>query len=87
MKRAFFAGLIADGDMHLKNMALIETDEPGDRQFRTVRMAPASCNGCTGQSRPSRCPKAVELTDETQKMTAEVLELRRRRVEAMAQPV
>ena len=40
VKRALFAWLIADGDMHLKNMALLKTAEPGDRQFRAVRMAP-----------------------------------------------
>lgn len=40
VKRALFAWLIADGDMHLKNIALLKMAEPGDRQFRTVRMAP-----------------------------------------------
>ena len=40
VKRALFAWLIADGDMHLKNMALLKIAERGDRQFRTVRMAP-----------------------------------------------
>jgi serine/threonine-protein kinase HipA len=40
VKRALFAWLIADGDMHLKNMALLKTAEPEDRQFRSVRMAP-----------------------------------------------
>src|SRR5215471_8574535 len=40
VKRAVFAWLIADGDMHLKNMALLKIAEPGDRQFRTVRLAP-----------------------------------------------
>ena len=39
-KGALFAWLIADEDMHLKNMALLKTAEPGDRQFRTVRLAP-----------------------------------------------
>jgi serine/threonine-protein kinase HipA len=38
--RALFAWLIADGDMHLKNMALLKLAEPGDEQFRSVRMAP-----------------------------------------------
>lgn len=32
--------MIADGDMHLKNMALLKIAEPGDKQFRSVRMAP-----------------------------------------------
>jgi serine/threonine-protein kinase HipA len=40
LKRALFAWLIADGDMHLKNLALLKIAEPGDRQFRSVRMAP-----------------------------------------------
>ena len=40
IKRAFFAWLIADGDMHLKNMALLKIAEPGDEQFRSVGMAP-----------------------------------------------
>lgn len=40
VKRAFFAWLIADGDMHLKNMALLKIAEPEDKQFRSVRMAP-----------------------------------------------
>jgi serine/threonine-protein kinase HipA len=40
VKRALFAWLIADGDMHLKNMALLKVAEPGDTHFRSVRMAP-----------------------------------------------
>ena len=40
LKRALFAWLIADGDMHLKNMALLKIAEPGDKSFRSVRMAP-----------------------------------------------
>ena len=40
VKRAVFAWLIADGDMHLKNLALLKIAEPHDRQFRSVRMAP-----------------------------------------------
>lgn len=40
LKRALFAWLIADGDMHLKNMALLKTAELGDQQFRSVRVAP-----------------------------------------------
>lgn len=39
-RRAFFAWLIADGDMHLKNMALLKIAEPGSKRFETVRMAP-----------------------------------------------
>jgi serine/threonine-protein kinase HipA len=39
-KRALFAWLIADGDMHLKNLALLEVAEPGDTTFRSVRLAP-----------------------------------------------
>jgi serine/threonine-protein kinase HipA len=40
LKRALFAWLIADGDMHLKNLALLKIAEPGSNQFRSVRMAP-----------------------------------------------
>jgi serine/threonine-protein kinase HipA len=40
VKRALFAWLVADGDMHLKNMALLKIAEPGDRTFRSVRMTP-----------------------------------------------
>lgn len=40
LKRAFFAWLIADGDMHLKNMALLKIAEPGEQKFRSVRIAP-----------------------------------------------
>ena len=40
LERALFAWLIADGDMHMKNMALLKIAEPGDEKFRSVRMAP-----------------------------------------------
>ncbi len=40
IRRALFAWLIADGDMHLKNMALLKIAEAGDHSFRSVRMAP-----------------------------------------------
>lgn len=40
MQRVAFAWLIADGDMHLKNMAVLKTAEPGDPAFRSVRLAP-----------------------------------------------
>lgn len=40
IKRALFAWLIADGDTHLKNMALLKAADPGDKQFRSVRIAP-----------------------------------------------
>ncbi|HEX3885361.1 MAG TPA: HipA domain-containing protein [Stellaceae bacterium] len=40
VKRALFAWLVADGDMHLKNVALLKIAEPGDRTFRSVRMTP-----------------------------------------------
>lgn len=39
-RRALFAWFIADGDMHLKNLALLNIAEPGSRQFATVRFAP-----------------------------------------------
>lgn len=40
LRRALFAWLIADGDMHLKNMGVLKIAEPGGRDFRSVRMAP-----------------------------------------------
>jgi serine/threonine-protein kinase HipA len=40
VKRSLFAWLIADGDMHLKNMALLRIGEPGEKQFRSVRLSP-----------------------------------------------
>jgi serine/threonine-protein kinase HipA len=40
LKRALFAWLIADGDMHLKNMGLLKIAEPGENEFKSVRMAP-----------------------------------------------
>jgi serine/threonine-protein kinase HipA len=39
-RRALFAWFIADGDMHLKNVALLKSAEPGSRRFATVRFAP-----------------------------------------------
>lgn len=38
--RAVFAWLIADGDMHLKNLALLKVAASGARTFKAVRMAP-----------------------------------------------
>ena len=40
LRRALFAWLIADGDMHLKNMAMLKIAEPGMGDFSSVRMAP-----------------------------------------------
>lgn len=40
LRRALFAWLIADGDMHLKNVALLKIAEPGMRDFKQVRFAP-----------------------------------------------
>ncbi len=40
LRRALFTWLIADGDMHLKNMALLKTGYGGDSAFREVRLAP-----------------------------------------------
>ncbi|MEA2950637.1 MAG: serine/threonine-protein kinase HipA, partial [Alphaproteobacteria bacterium] len=40
LRRAVFAWLMADGDMHLKNLALLKIAESGDEAFRSVRMAP-----------------------------------------------
>jgi serine/threonine-protein kinase HipA len=39
-RRALFAWMIADGDMHLKNLALLKISPPGARQFESVRFAP-----------------------------------------------
>lgn len=39
-RRAVFAWLIADGDMHLKNLALLKIAEPGAKAFTSVRYAP-----------------------------------------------
>jgi serine/threonine-protein kinase HipA len=40
MKRVVFAWLIADGDMHLKNMAVLKIGEAGNTAFQSVRFAP-----------------------------------------------
>jgi serine/threonine-protein kinase HipA len=40
LRRALFAWLIADGDMHLKYMALLKTAQAGEANFRSVRLAP-----------------------------------------------
>ncbi len=40
LKRALFAWLIADGDMHLKNLALLKIAAAGADSFESVRMAP-----------------------------------------------
>ena len=39
-RRAVFAWLIADGDMHLKNLALLKVAEVSDKSFTSVRFAP-----------------------------------------------
>lgn len=39
-RRALFAWIIADGDMHLKNMSLLKIAGPRSRQFGSVRFAP-----------------------------------------------
>ncbi len=40
LRRVLFAWLIADGDMHLKNMALLKTATKGEAVFTSVRLAP-----------------------------------------------
>ncbi|MBA3590337.1 type II toxin-antitoxin system HipA family toxin, partial [Methylibium sp.] len=40
LKRVVFAWLIADGDMHLKNMAVLKVAQRADRTFISVRLAP-----------------------------------------------
>lgn len=39
-RRAVFAWLIADGDMHLKNLAMLKTAEAGAKTFTKMRFAP-----------------------------------------------
>jgi serine/threonine-protein kinase HipA len=39
-RRAIFAWLIADGDMHLKNLAMLKMAEAGAKAFTSVRFAP-----------------------------------------------
>lgn len=45
--RALFAWLIADGDMHLKNLALLKIAGPTGRSFRKVNIAPLYDAVCT----------------------------------------
>lgn len=40
LKRALFAWLIADGDMHLKNIAVLKVALADQRSFESIRMAP-----------------------------------------------
>ncbi len=40
LRRVLFAWLIADGDMHLKTMALLKTATKGEAVFTSVRLAP-----------------------------------------------
>lgn len=40
IKRALFAWLIGDGDMHLKNMALLKIADSDADRFNTIRLAP-----------------------------------------------
>lgn len=42
LRRAIFAWLIADGDMHLKNIALLKVARTGRPTFHSVRLAPLS---------------------------------------------
>ena len=39
-RRAILAWLIGDGDMHLKNLAILKTAEAGAKAFASVRLAP-----------------------------------------------
>lgn len=39
-RRAVLGWLIADGDMHLKNLAMLKMAEAGAKTFTTVRFAP-----------------------------------------------
>lgn len=40
LQRALFAWIVADGDMHLKDLALLRIVEPPDRRFTSVRLSP-----------------------------------------------
>lgn len=40
LRRVHYAWLIADGDMHLKNLALLKTAKQGEAVFASVRLAP-----------------------------------------------
>lgn len=40
LRRTLFAWLIADGDMHLKNLAVLKVAHEGEAAFRSVRLAP-----------------------------------------------
>jgi serine/threonine-protein kinase HipA len=40
LRRVLFSWLIADGDMHLKNLALLKTARKGEAMFASVRLAP-----------------------------------------------
>lgn len=40
LKRTLFSWLISDGDMHLKNLALLKRAQPNARSFESVRLAP-----------------------------------------------
>lgn len=40
LQRSLFAWLIADGDMHLKNLAILKTAEAKSNRFNSVRVAP-----------------------------------------------
>jgi len=137
VKRALFAWLIADGDMHLKNMALLKIAEPGDAKFRSVRLAPlydavttrvfpklkhdrlalklsgkddnlrradfitlATTAGLRAGDAETAIedivqrlrmavdgiavPKTIEVSDATRKMTEEVVDICRRRIQGMA---
>lgn len=47
LKRVLFAWLIADGDMHLKNMAVLKMASKGENKFYSVRMSPVYDAVCT----------------------------------------
>jgi serine/threonine-protein kinase HipA len=47
LRRAIFAWLIADGDMHLKNLALLKAARLGSSNFTAVRLAPLYDAVCT----------------------------------------
>ena len=63
LQRVVFAWLIADGDMHLKNMAVLKIAEPGNPAFRSVRLAPVYVmkfwTGCGLTLPRSPCPSLL----------------------------
>jgi serine/threonine-protein kinase HipA len=71
-RRAVFAWLIADGDMHLKNVAMLKTAEAEAKVFASVRFAPLY-DTVTTQVFPGLAGDrmALELSDKDDRLTKE----------------